>query len=163
MLTMLGAFLLQDGLIGARLGETHVEGRLTQCSLSFDVQRLGGLISVVLEEGTNTPLVELMFFSDHDNPAPIPVHAVLLDGAEENSADQRPPPYESAWEGSFAFKMGEHTSNVVAHLIQRRTLRFSYTLPGGAGTEASVFLTRYEAAHVTDCLKRLMPEASYLR
>lgn len=163
MIALIGAFLMQDGPAGARLGEVFEGGRLTECSLSFDVQGLGGLISVVLEDGTDTPIAELQFLSDLDKPTAVPVRALLLDGDGNNGADQRPPRLDSAWEGSFAFKMGDRTASAVAHMIRGRTVSFSYALAGGIESKASVSLSRYEAAQIGDCLARLTPGATYLR
>ena len=163
MIALVGALLIQDGQAGARLGETYsFERRLTGCSFSFEVQRLGGLISVVLEDGIDTPIVELMFFPDLGKPHPVPIRALLMDGDENNSADQRPPRLDSAWEGSFAFKMGDRTASAIVYMIQGRTFSFSYTLAGGIESKASVSLTRYEAAQIGECLSRLTPGASYL-
>jgi hypothetical protein len=163
VIALFSALLFQDGQMGSRLGEVRVGGQLTECSLSFDVQRLGGLVSVVLEDGMETPIVELHFFPDVDKPAALPVSAVLLYGGGNNDADQRPPRFDVAGGGSFSFKMGDRTTSAVADMIRSRTLRFSYALAGGTGSEATVSLSRYEAAQIGDCLTRLTPGATYLR
>ncbi|MBU1540046.1 MAG: hypothetical protein KKC29_01175 [Alphaproteobacteria bacterium] len=163
LIALLGSLLVENGQDGSRLGQAYMEGRLIGCSFSFEAQRLGGLISVVLESGSDIPIVELTFFPDLDKPDAVPSRALLLDGDGDNGGDQRPPQLDARRSGSFAFKMGDRTTGSVSNMIQRRTLRFSYTLAGGRWSEASVSLSRYEAEQIGGCLARLTPGLSYLR